>query len=323
MTRHRSPWKESGFVASHSYKTKHGLSTSHTASVGPHFDVTAIPQEPANWLKLVRPRGTGTAVSEFSRACLIRLIDFPEMPFRSSYSETIKMGRSAILVRTELPVGGKMTSIAYKRVRRRNWFKKLTLLFRANRVLRCWKLGHEFLKRGIPTARPLAVILPRRAEAAGCAYLATEWLEGAADPEQFGRVLRPYAPRACFHREQLAAQRLGELLGRMHARGISHRDLKPGNLLLRDRDNDVEAYIIDLDGAAIGIRTGRRTRIRDLSRLAFGLEKSPAISSSARLRFLRSYLSAVEDSAWNWKTAWNELSAAVEVRRWRKIKRKQ
>jgi hypothetical protein len=104
---------------------------------GPHFDIdiASFPAPRNTWLKLVRPRGTGYAVPEFSRACLIRLIDFPEMPFRIGVNETIKAGRSTLLV-LELPVAGRMIAVAYKHVRRRHWVKRLTMLFRTNRVLR-------------------------------------------------------------------------------------------------------------------------------------------------------------------------------------------
>ena len=285
---------------------------------GPHFKVASLPQQRSAWWKLVRPRGTGYAVPEFSRACLIRLIDFPEMPFRTSVRETIKAGRSALLVRTELPIGGRMTSVAYKHVRRRNWVKRLTVLFRTNRILRTWKLGHELLARGIATARPLAVIVPRATRLSGDGFLISEWLEGAASPAEFLQLLRPFEPRARLRRTRVAAHKLGDLLGRMHARNISHRDLKPGNVLLQDREHDIAAYVVDLDGAGLCARVSRRVRIRDLSRLALGLEACPDIARTTRLRFLKSYLAAAGDKTWNWKTAWRDLAAATATRRLRK-----
>ncbi|MGE3314433.1 MAG: lipopolysaccharide kinase InaA family protein [Planctomycetaceae bacterium] len=293
---------------------------SQQSAHGPHFELASLPETRIESLKLVRPRGTGYAIPELSRACLIRLIDFPEMPFRTSVRETIKAGRSALLVRTELPINGKMTPVAYKRVRRRNWLKKLTLLFRASRPLRAWRLTHEFLHRGIPTARPVAVILPRGASLGADAYLITEWIAGGAHPAEFGRLLRPFEPRAGVRRLHKAARRLGELIGRMHAQNVAHRDLKPGNVLLQDRDDDVAAYVIDLDGASILPFVSRRTRVRDLSRLAIGLVDASDIGRTARLRFLQSYLGAAEQRNWNWKSAWREIAVATNVRRIRKKK---
>lgn len=303
-----------------SQNRKQAAETATAPHGGPHFDPTTLPTSCISGLRLARPRGTGHAVPELSRACLIRLIDFPEMPFRTSVHETIKAGRSALLVRTELPIGGKMTPVAYKRVRRRNWLKKITLLFRVNRPLRAWRIGHEFLFRGIPTAKPIAVILPRGAGIGGDTYLVTEWIQGGAHPAEFSQMLRPFEPRAAASRLHVAARRLGELIGRMHAQNIAHRDLKPGNLLLQDRDDDVAAYVIDLDGASLRTFITRRIRIRDLSRLAFGLHDKPSISLTARLRFLKSYLESARRHDWPWKTAWCELASATTMRRIRKLK---
>ncbi len=61
--------------------------------------------------QLTRPRGTGYAVTGFSRACLIRLIDFPEMPLRTNVHETVKAGGTALLVRTEFPFEHKQVAV--------------------------------------------------------------------------------------------------------------------------------------------------------------------------------------------------------------------
>ncbi|MCA9069362.1 MAG: hypothetical protein KDA84_10585, partial [Planctomycetaceae bacterium] len=52
-------------------------------------------------LRLKRWRGMGYAVEGISRDTLIRLIDFPELPLRIHTRDTIKAGRSALLVRGE------------------------------------------------------------------------------------------------------------------------------------------------------------------------------------------------------------------------------
>jgi len=304
-------------------KSQQGLSAQQSTGSGPHFDVTSFPASKFTPLKLVRPRGTGYAVPEISRAILIRLIDFPETPFRSSLRETIKSGRTALVVRTEMPIGGKMVSVAYKRIRRRNWIKRLTLLFRTNRALRSWHMAHKFLELGIATAKPLAVIVPRGSAISGDSYLATEWLTNAGHPADFARMLRPFEPRARSQRTRIAARKLGDLLGRMHACRIAHRDLKPSNIYLQDQGDDVAAYVIDLDGAALRPRIGRPTRIRDLSRLALGFERSPDVSLADRLRFLHSYLAAAGASDWTWKSAWRDLHTATELRRARKLNKRK
>ncbi len=102
---------------------------------------------PEQSYQLVRSRGVGHAVASFSRACLIRLIDFPEMPLRVNTHETVKAGRTALVVRTAFPVENRRVAAAYKRVRRQNWWKSLADMFATHRLLRTWRLGRELRRR--------------------------------------------------------------------------------------------------------------------------------------------------------------------------------
>jgi len=265
--------------------------------------------------RLDRSHGCGFAVREFSRNCLIRLIDYPELPLRMSTRQTVKAGRSALLVQADLPVGNQMLSVAYKRIRRHGWLKKLTGILRRNRTLRSWRLGHEFLNRGIATARPLAVIIPRRSASIPESFLVTQWIDGGLNLTDFCRQIEELPPPQQVMLLRAAASRLGNLLGRMHAVGITHRDLKPGNMLLVPRGGDVTAYVIDLDGANIRGRIPSRLRLRNLSRLVLGLESTSSIGWATRLRFLIAYRRAVGDTRQNWKSAWRELERLTIRRR--------
>ena len=271
--------------------------------------------------RLARSRGIGYAVSEFSHACLIRLIDYPEMPLRISTREIVKAGHSTLLVRTELPIGNRLVPVAYKRVRRRNWLKSLTVLFRTNRTFRTWQLGHALLNRGIATARPLAVITSRRHEMGRPTFLAAEWIEGALDLYAYSQWIDQLPPWLRTDRLKAAAESLGRLVGRMHARNVSHRDLKSGNLLLVDRGPTVKAYVIDLDGAALRKRVPRSLRLRNLTRLVIGLKSCAHIQNSIRLRFLKAYLLEVGDDSWQWKDVWRQLATLSDARSARKQKK--
>ena len=106
--------------------------------------------------------GSVRAVRGFSRQCLERLADYPELVLRAGRGKTVKHGRTAVVVRSRLPVDGEQCEVAIKRVRRRTWFKRFSSLFRQNHALRTFRLGHWLLERKISTARPLAVVLPFR-----------------------------------------------------------------------------------------------------------------------------------------------------------------
>ena len=273
--------------------------------------------------RLVRPNGIGYAVSEFSHACLVRLIDYPALPLQTNTQETIKAGGTALVVRTEFSIQERHVPVAYKRVRRRNWLKVLTAFVRTNRTLRTWRLGHLFLKRGIMTARPLAVIVPRAHRIGGDSFLITEWIEGSLNLHYYLEWLGEIDPQDQSQKLNALAVKLGDLLGRMHRCGISHRDLKPSNLLVVDREEGISVYVIDLDGAGVSIRVTRKRRLRDLARLAVGLESFALIGNSLRLRFLKAYQYGSDAPLHNWKQCWSRLAITTERLKARKQRRKK
>lgn len=186
----------------------------------------------ARFQKITRRGWTAYAVADFPRDLLIRLVECPDLPLRSGPAETIKAGNTALVVRASLPMHAGMTSVAYKRIRRKTALKKLTQAITRNRTLRTFLMGHRFLQHGIETARPLAVIVPSRFDVAAPSWLATEWVDGETVADAATR-LPQLAPSAQKSFADAAAIALGTLLGKMHAAGITHRDLKSQNLMLR------------------------------------------------------------------------------------------
>lgn len=271
--------------------------------------------------RLARPGGVGMAISEFPRSALIHLIDYPELPLRANGCETIKVGRSSLVVKSEFPFGAAQIAVAYKRLRRKNWWKVLTGTIRPSRASRAWRLGRALLERGIATPRPIAVVLPRKRDVAADAYLATEWIERSTPLPEFLRRAEFFDPTSRRRMMKAAAENLGNLLGRMHAAGVRHRDLKPSNLLIVEAAPDVEAMLTDLDGAALGRRVSRRVRWRNLARLIIGVDDEAAVSRSLRLRFLKAYLRSFSETADGWKPLWSELQTVSSIRAAQKSRR--
>lgn len=294
-------------------------------SLSPHFlhDAATIR---SRWgrvrrgYRLSRAGRVGYASPEFPRDCLIRLLEFPELPFRTSTRETIKVEQTTLLVCAELPIDGRMVPVAYKRVRRRNWLKRLTAVLRGNRARRAWRLAQRLERLGIATATPLAAIIPRWELRHPDSFLMTAWVEHSCNLDLRLQAAEesPLAPGDA----RAAARSLGRLLGRMHACRISHRDLKASNVLVQECANGASARIIDLDGAAVRLRVTRRRRARDLARLAIDLERFPMISRTQKLRFLKAYL-ASGGRHWDPRDAWRRLESATATLKTRKRKRER
>jgi tRNA A-37 threonylcarbamoyl transferase component Bud32 len=87
---------------------------------------------------------------------------------------------------------------------------------------------------------------------------------------------------------QRLAQALGVFLARLHAAGVIHRDLHPGNLLLRiGADDQPRLWLIDLHAVALGPACSWQTRRLNL--VVFNRYFQMRASRADRLRFWHAY----------------------------------
>ncbi|OYV86587.1 MAG: hypothetical protein B7Z73_11505, partial [Planctomycetia bacterium 21-64-5] len=261
-------------------------------------------------------RSRAWAVSDFAREQLTRLLEEPGQLLTGNLHRVFKLSHRSVVVQAELPLATAEASVAYKRVRPRNWWKTLLHYFRRNPALEAWHYGHALLLRGIATARPLAVVERPRWGLPAEGYLATQWIEGANNLHVYAWQLTRRSEAERRGRTRQVAESLGRLLGRMHAWHVSHRDLKGCNILLVERDDSVECYLIDADSVRLPRRLSPFFRAFNLARLATSLEAHSWVTRADRLRFLRAYLGELhrrDPGAWpaDWKRAWRAVAKAT------------
>ena len=271
-----------------------------------------MPGNNDNYRLLRTAAGTAYGVAGLPAAELTRLLEHPEALVWRHLDRPVKIGHECLLVEAELPLVGGPVPVAYKQFRARTWWKSLWGWFRRSRARRGWELGRALLARGIDTPRPLAACEPRHPRFFRTSYLATEWIGGGENLHLFAwRLADDPGPQ----RLRLAcrcAVNLGRLLGRMHAAGIVHRDLKAANLLAAQGHDDVAVYLVDLDGVRMGRRAGPRRRAADLARLAAGLQAHPWLTPSVCCRFLRAYAAELPAGTVAWKTLWRQIAPRAE-----------
>jgi len=150
-------------------------------------------------------------------------------------------GRGAIL-RRELPGVG---PVVLKRMRRGGL---TAALWRGRfpgwgRLIRNLTVADEAARRGVPTARPIALWLRAGPPGLYRGWLAVQEIPGAAD---LLTVLRRGAsPLGAGPRAAIAAVR------RLHDAGVEHPDLNLGNLLVREDRDGARGFVIDLDRAVL------------------------------------------------------------------------
>lgn len=249
-----------------------------------------------------------------------RLLADPETPLHCNVQRPVKLSHTSLLVEAELFAGPAPVAVAYKRTRPSGWWKSRLAWFRRRRALRAWRLGHALASRGIKTARPLLVIVPRGWLSRCDAYVATVWIEDSQNLHLYGWDLarRPAAERT--RRARQAAAAMGNLIGRMHAWQISHRDLKGCNILLGERPGSVDAYLLDTDAVRVLRRLSHARRVRDLARIAASVVAHPWVTRTDRMRFMRAYARQLLPEQVDWQRLWRDVErqTAAIVKRLRR-----
>jgi tRNA A-37 threonylcarbamoyl transferase component Bud32 len=236
----------------------------------------------------------------------------PERTLNDPAAVVVKRGRSALVVRAELAIGGSVARTAFKRCGARTLLRRLLRGLRTSAARRNFLLGRRLVSLGIDTPRPLLAIWPRWHNLLAPSYLATEWIDGAVPLDAFVRSIAtwPHARRRAALRD--AACQLGHLIGTLHQRGFSHRDLKSANLLVRENRGQIEVFLIDLDGASRLRFRVAATRAKNLARLQEATRGNASITATLRCRFLRAYLASLGSPA-DWKAVWRQLEKAFRI----------
>jgi tRNA A-37 threonylcarbamoyl transferase component Bud32 len=146
------------------------------------------------------------------------------------------MGRGAT-ARLELPSG---RAARVKRLRRGGWTAPLwrDRFLGPRRALDNLRLSAEAGRRGVATPAPLALLIERRRPGLVRAWLAVDEIAGATDMRSRLASGRPPT--------EVELETVLRLVREMHDRGVEHRDLNLGNLLIRG-DGELEAFVVDLD----------------------------------------------------------------------------
>jgi hypothetical protein len=137
-----------------------------------------------------------------------------------------------------------------------------------------WNNSCEMLRRGVSTPTPIAFFEPRARENSKFSYLLCEYIAEAASARAIFDAYAAGKTEYRGFRKQTIYPAIANFLVKMHSRGVFHRDLSAGNLLIgADDGDDVKVVVIDTSRARFFHRPlGWRRRISDLMRLCHPLD---------------------------------------------------
>src|SRR5205823_1520610 len=215
-----------------------------------------------------------------------------------------------------LQVGGTPRRVIYKRFRVRSWTEPWLALVRRTAALRSWVFGQGLRERGLPTARPLAVLHRRRHGLCCEGYLLTEKIPDARDLHQHLSDLARTGGTERVARWRTTIDQVARLVADLHRRMLSHRDLKATNILVSPAPNpwcvfhattprpgagELRPWLIDLVGVRQYRRLPHSRRVQNLARLHASFHDDPAVTRADKLRFLLAYLHSGLHGRGGWK----------------------
>lgn len=243
--------------------------------------------------------------------------------FARKDQKVVKTSSSHIVSRLKIRTRGGDYVVADKQSRKPTSLRKiLRNPFRKSKAAKEWFYANAMHSRGIPTARPIGLIEAAAGPFFIQSHVLTQWLDKTVDLHAWARAVESLKPANRRRRVTDAAQTLGRAAGNMHAKGVSHGDLKASNILVKNHKGRIEPYFIDVSGAHVAKRGGElslRRRVRDLARLAESATAYPWIGRSAFLTFFRAYAEALLPGRCDWKRLWRLASKRAS----RRIERKQ
>jgi tRNA A-37 threonylcarbamoyl transferase component Bud32 len=176
---------------------------------------------------------------------------------------------------------GAADGVVVKRQNVRSLWVVVKELLRPSRGLRAFRKAHHLDALDIASPRPIAAAEKRRFRILSTSYLVTQEIPNAQE-------LGDYLTKVSSPDIKVAKQ-LGELIGKLHKEGFTHRDMKETNLLL---DGELHPFIIDLDGLKFVDRIPEDRAATDLQRLLRASTKYPSVTKRHRMVFLKHYCRA-------------------------------
>ncbi|NOY54256.1 MAG: hypothetical protein GXP58_11695 [Deltaproteobacteria bacterium] len=171
-----------------------------------------------------------------------------------------------------------------KHYRFRGWMQALRSLLGGSRGAKAVRRSDLFLRAGIPTPRPVALLERRRFKIPRESYLCYEFLPEAENlTERYRR-----AGETLFLESKILSA-IGRDAARIHGAGLYHGDLKWSNILVTEEVRGI-ARLIDLDGAGKASFRKEERFARDVSRFLVDLMENMNTSLPGMADFLRAYL---------------------------------
>jgi len=255
----------------------------------------------------------GTAAGPEWNELLLRVVDTVCEPRRTT---VLKESPGRMVIKADLGSDGKARPVIIKYIRTSSPLKALVRRLGFDPLRREFATGWKLLHRDIPTALPLAY-LRRFSIHTYESLLVVEFIPDSHDLDTFSKLHLPEMPPAeAVRTRKNIAHMLADTLTKLWQCGFVHRDLKAANIRIQIPDTPARSRVIlvDVNGVWQPLlrRLGRHYLLVSLARLNATLTGCPAVTTSERVRFLRTVLRRCFGSDADWKQAFRTVQRISE-----------
>ena len=252
-------------------------------------------------------------IAEIESRFLNSIAEKPEQLFEPQCVQRwFKQSDSGRVAAIEFSIHDQKIAAYYKQVKPKTGLRGMLAGFRTSSVRKAWETGHAFLRRGLPTPKPLLFCEPKNRNK-NSEFLLTESIPDSivlsAYYEAYIDEMSGPAANDWINRYATAS---AKVVREMHDYDFDHRDLKSNNLLVSENRNDTKLWILDLDSVQKWSRIPSSRRIQNLSRLCQSSFDNSRVRATHRLRFLKKYLGS--DFKSHWKQYWRQIDQRIQKR---------
>ncbi|MFP4056896.1 MAG: lipopolysaccharide kinase InaA family protein [Candidatus Brocadiia bacterium] len=220
-----------------------------------------------------------------------RLLDYIHDLDRLPRAQRIKRTMVRSVYRVPLQPG---RSLIVKVFRARSPWERFKERFLRSQAGAEWAASLRLRRMGLPASRAIALGRPAARRSDVQAYLIVDAAPNAVGANAYFRALEQRDPPRAVERQAAFLGELARFVRRLHDRGVRHRDLHAGNILVRgDAGPGEERFLlIDLQRLRVGRPPGHRYRAKALARLLSTFARGRAGWRPQRAAFVRAYAEA-------------------------------
>jgi len=165
-----------------------------------------------------------------------------------------------IVALMELEIGDRFREVVVKYFGWRNTISAIMSPFTRSRAQKSWDASRWLLEAGVPVPKPIAVFTARSRGFVKSNFLITEYI---GPNQKVRRILRNGIVEV--EQKNLILRKMAEMVCKMHQAGMIHRDLTPGNFLVKD--SNCEIYLVDLNRLRRKSRVTAAEKMHDISKM--------------------------------------------------------